>query len=434
MNNLDISLSYNYGTGTKDPTPTSGSSGFHGTACAGIVGAQGYNSGGVRGVAPMTRLSGLNIFATSSTWSIEDALDRSGIDIFSNSWGPVSSSYLTDWGEGITGALADGAVYGRDGKGAVYVFAAGNDRTSTHEGYANTSNLQNSKYVITVSSVNAFGKLSSYSNTGANILVAGTGGEYGITYPAVVTTDLTGVGVGDDTLYDLDGNPIANSSLGGDNPDGNYTRFMNGTSAACPSVSGIVALMLQVNPELTRRDVKHILAYTARKNDTGDSGWSLNGAGLHINDKYGFGFADAGAAVAMSENFPSLGTEIVTPLYSDVLTNPVMIPDGNVTGVTRSIDINESVTVENVDVWVNTEHPYIDDLRIVLISPDGTQSVLAVGGENFIPRWESYDDWRFSTVRCMGENSHGTWQLKVIDTKTGNDGSLIDWRIQISGH
>ena len=209
---------------------------------------------------------------------------------------------------------------------------------------------------------------------------------------------------------------------------------MNGTSAACPSVSGIVALMLQVNPELTRRDVKHILAYTARKNDTGDSGWSLNGAGLHINDKYGFGFADAGAAVAMSENFSSLGTEIVTPLYSDVPTNPVLIPDGNVTGVTRSIDINESVTVENVDVWVNTEHPYIDDLRIVLISPDGTQSVLAVGGENFIPRWESYDDWRFSTVRCMGENSHGTWQLKVIDTKTGNDGSLIDWRIQISGH
>lgn len=430
-NNLDITLSYNYGTRTNDPVPISGSNGFHGTACAGIVGAQGYNGTGVRGVAPMTRLSGFNVFATSRTSDFADAFLRSGIDVFSNSWGSISSATLSDWGAVIENALEEGAVNGRDGKGAIYVFAAGNDRDTDHEGYANTSNLHNSKYVITVSSVNAKGELSSYSSTGANVLVAGTGGEYGFDDPAIVTTDLTGLGVGRDTYYDADGNVLGDSSLGGENPDGNYTRFMNGTSSACPSVAGICALMLQVNPGLTRRDVRYILAKTARMNDAGDAGWGLNGAGLHINDKYGFGVADAVVAVTMAEGFFSLGEERVSTLYGN--NTELEIPDANASGIESSIEVIETMTVEHVDVWVTTAHTRIDDLRIVLISPAGTESVLAVGGENYLLPTESYDDWRFSTVRCLDEGAQGTWRLKVIDKTNGAVGSLTEWKLQISG-
>ncbi|WP_345987226.1 S8 family serine peptidase [Sulfurimonas sp. HSL1-2] len=431
-NMLDISLSYNYRTHTKDPIPMESDIGYHGTACAGIIGAQGYNGGGVRGVAPMTRLAGFNVFSSGRVSDFTDAFGRSDIDIFSNSWGPVSSASLTDWGFEFESALQDGAVNGRDGKGAIYVFAAGNDRRDAHEGYANTSSLHNSKYAITVSSVNADGTLSSYSNTGANVLVAGTGGEYGFDSPAVVTTDLTGVEIGRDTYYGHDGSIIGDSSLDGNNPDGNYTRFMNGTSAACPSIAGVCALILQANPELTRRDVRYILARTARRNDVADGNWSSNGAGLHINAKYGFGIADAAAAVTMAQGFPGLGDERVTSQYTD--TARVDIPDGDANGTERSIEIPEAITAEHVDVWVTVDHSHIDDLRIVLISPAGTESVLAVGGENYIYPLESYTDWRFSTVRCLDENSQGSWRLKVMDVVPGRSGSLENWRIQVSGH
>ncbi|MHC3995533.1 S8 family serine peptidase [Thiomicrolovo sp. ZZH C-3] len=431
-NSLDLSMSYHYGTRSNDPVPLTSDIGYHGTSCAGIIGAQGFNTLGVRGVAPMTRLAGLNVLATGRVSHFADAFLRSGIAIFSNSWGPITSAALTEWGSVMESALEEGAVNGRDGKGAIYVFAAGNDRTEEHEGYANTSSLHNSKYAITVSAVNASGTLSAYSSTGANVLVAGTGGEYGLVDPAIVTTDLTGLGIGHDIKYDGDGNVLGDSSLEGNNPDGNYTRFMNGTSSACPSVAGVCALMLQANPALTRRDVRYILAKSARQNDTADTGWSTNGAGLHINDKYGFGIVDAAAAVAMAEGFASLGAEQTSIRYGD--SNGIEIPDANTTGIERTLEVSEAMTVEHVDLWITTEHYRIDDLRIILISPSGTQSVLAVGGENYILAAERYDDWRFSTVRCMDEPAQGTWRLKVMDLRSGYIGSLSSWGIQISGH
>ena len=59
---------------------------------------------------------------------------------------------------------------------------------------------------------------------------------------------------------------------------------MNGTSTSVPLVAGGVALLLETEPGLTWRDVKHILAKTARRidpnivavEDTGDlDAWRL---------------------------------------------------------------------------------------------------------------------------------------------------------------
>ena len=52
-----------------------------------------------------------------------------------------------------------------------------------------------------------------------------------------------------------------------------YERDFAGTSAAAPIVSGVAALVRGANPELTWRDLKLILAATARKNDSGSAGW-----------------------------------------------------------------------------------------------------------------------------------------------------------------
>ncbi|MBD0314561.1 MAG: S8 family serine peptidase, partial [Microcoleus sp. T3-bin5] len=42
-------------------------------------------------------------------------------------------------------------------------------------------------------------------------------------------------------------------------------RYFAGTSMAVPQVAGVVALMLQANPNLTPADIKRILAETANR-------------------------------------------------------------------------------------------------------------------------------------------------------------------------
>ena len=68
--------------------------------------------------------------------------------------------------------------------------------------------------------------------------------------------------------------------------------------------------MLEANPNLTYRDVQHIIANTARVNDANDNGWQVNGAGHDVSHKYGFGVIDAGAAVNMAETWTTVDEEI----------------------------------------------------------------------------------------------------------------------------
>ncbi|XP_029590984.1 endoprotease bli isoform X3 [Salmo trutta] len=65
------------------------------------------------------------------------------------------------------------------------------------------------------------------------------------------------------------------SSLG----DGCVTHFA-GTSSAAPIAAAILALVLETNPDLTWRDVQHLIAMTAKVPDPKEPGWSVNGAGI----------------------------------------------------------------------------------------------------------------------------------------------------------
>ncbi|WP_345988233.1 S8 family peptidase [Sulfurimonas sp. HSL1-2] len=442
--NLDLSKSYRYSDGASDPSPDAdqltsdpyGSS--HGTACAGLIAASGWNDIGVRGVAPFVKVAGYNVFSLPTDANFADALNKA-IDISSNSWGYGSEFLVPD--PTLVASVQTATETGRDGKGTVIVFAAGNDRNyngykdennnTLHIGNANNSEILNNPYVLTITAINADGQYSSYANYGANILVSAPGGEYGVNEPAIVTTDYTGL------TYGLDSTGFANSYRGGyrfdvpGNENGDYTNYMNGTSAATPIVSGIAALMLTANPALTYRDVGYILATTAKKIDPSDGDWTTNGAGYPINHNYGFGLVDADKAVAEAENFTSLGAETVLPKQT---ASPNQSISEGTTGVTSSITVTppQPVKVEHVDVWVTISHARPGDLDIVLVSPQGTQSHLAYGGQYYLEG--SYSDWRFSTVRCLDENASGTWTLNVKDLRSGTTGTLNSWSLQIRGH
>lgn len=81
------------------------------------------------------------------------------------------------------------------------------------------------------------------------------------------------------------------------------TRFF-GTSAAAPVAAGALALLLETNPDLTYRDVMHIIAETARIPTLMETeGWIINGGGYHVNDRFGFGVLDTGLMVAKAQQW-----------------------------------------------------------------------------------------------------------------------------------
>ena len=87
---------------------------------------------------------------------------------------------------------------------------------------------------------------------------------------------------------------------------GGCTNGFTGTSAAAPIAAGMVALMLEVRPCLTWRDVQSILVYSAVKVDVKEAKWVLNGAGFHHSDQHGFGLMNASRLTLAAAHWPLL--------------------------------------------------------------------------------------------------------------------------------
>ena len=406
--NIVPDMSWDYVDHDADPSH----SGFwdgHGTNVAGVAAASGFNGVGIAGACPHGGLVGHRLLGGSFILDANeaDALTRNGdiVDIYSNSWGPPDWSlstqevYLAGPGPHTEDALAAGTTYGRGGLGNIYVWAGGNgfdQDNSNYDGYAN------SRYTIAVAASTNFGKRAYYSEKGANILINAPSGGGTM---SITTTDAT----------DSDG----------------YTNWFNGTSAATPLVSGIIALMLQANPDLSWRDVQHILMETAEQNDPTDPDWTFNGAGYAVNHKYGFGRIDALAAVNAAYNWIPAGPEISVRQTS--LPN-ASIPENDAQGIMDTVSIAEDISVEFVELYFTAaDHPNWGDLEIILTSPAGTQSVLSeVHSSAFVGT--TYNNWRFGSVRHYGESSRGKWTLQVRDLKPGDSGSLQSWTLRIFGH
>ena len=410
-------LSYDFNFNDSDPTPGTGDD--HGTAVAGVAAARGNNGVGVSGTAPAASIAGLRLISAATTDQQEATAlgyKPQDIAIYSNSWGPSDTgSNLEAPGPLTLAALANGVAAGRGGKGSIYVWAAGNgleaNDNSNYDGYAN------SRYTIAVTAVDNTGNQAWYAEPGANILVAApSNGDSSGTEVGITTTDRTGT-AGYNT-----------GSTAGNLPDGNYTNDFGGTSSATPLVSGVVALMLEANPNLGWRDVQHVLATTARKNDPTDPDWAQNGTGRWVNHKYGFGVVDAAAAVNAAKTWTNVGAEVSAT--SGVITVGQSIPDNSAAGITSSFTLGADVRIENMEVVLNATHASRGNLQVVLTSPSGTRSVLA---ERRTDSNDHYTGWTFSTVRNLGESSIGTWTLTVSDLTAGTVGTFGSWQMNVYG-
>ncbi|MBU38786.1 MAG: hypothetical protein CMA59_04625 [Euryarchaeota archaeon] len=402
--------SHSYDWCGDDPDPDPNSSDGHGTAVAGVAAGTGNNSIGVTGAAFGASIAGHRLIACGFSDSTSaDALSyhNGGIDIYSNSWGPFDSGNILDGPGPITVAAIEDSIYnGRSGLGNIYTWAAGNgldaDDNSNYDGYSN------SRYSIAVAAITHYGEQSWYSEPGANILVTAHSNGGSPTYEGITTTDITGNGG-----YD-----------GGD-----VTHDFGGTSSATPLVSGVIALVLEANPDLTWRDVQNILVHSSRKNDANDSSWSLNGAGHDVSHKFGFGAVDAGAAVSLAQNWSSSGEE--SNATFGPYTPNIEIDNGPSTWTEFNLSVPIDLRLESIDIVVDITHDARGELDIVLQSPSGHESWLA---EEHTDNNADYSNWRFGTVQHWDESSQGDWTLKVRDSVSGsNSGTINSWEVIFHG-
>jgi hypothetical protein len=92
-----------------------------------------------------------------------------------------------------------------------------------------------------------------------------------------------------------------------------------------------------------------------------------------------------------------------------------------------SVQRDSSVfVVEAVEVLLDISHFSRGDLKIVLTSPSGMESVLHPGKlpENGQPGEDSF--WKLMTVRNLGESPFGEWKLSIRDEKAGSFKSCVD--------
>ncbi len=449
--NVVPGASFNYRQGNRGsawPLPCTAEDN-HGTSVAGLITARDANGRGVAGVAPRASLVGYNALATSIDIDVSEALNRDLAlnSIYNNSWGSPDNGFLHVAEPSFIEAIERGITNGRDGKGAIYVFPSGNGgcynpdlqstsavepcvrENSNYDGYVNKLG------VIASCAVDANGRQPFYGERGANMLVCAPSSNL----PAESTNGFTNTRITTTAIRNQ------------------YRSDFTGTSASTPMVSGVVALMLAANPELTWRDVRLILATTARRNDFPPAGapvpdpeWQT-AFGLNFSHKYGFGVADAAAAVAAAKTWTSVGGRaallqcgpfsqpVNLPLLDPVpaTPTPVLQPVPNTIAV-PSCGIGK---IEFVEVRFTATHSSSGDLRIRLTSPQGLVSELS-DAHICYDRSEqpvncgAYNGYPFGSVRHMNEpviGGNGNWTLEATDMLSQDAGNFVGWSITFFG-
>jgi len=386
----DLQANYN-----AEASQTGGSVTAHATCCAGVAAEVADNGLMGAGVAYGAQLSD-QIYGSDSQVATALAYRNDLNDIKSNSWGPPDDACIHYLPSVVRSALEEGVATGRAGLGEVFVWAAGNGGASgdrvDYDSYAS------SRFTIAVGAIGDGDFRADYNEKGSSMLVvAHSSGN-----SRRIATTNTGSG---------------------------WTTNFGGTSASSPLAAGVIALLLEANPGLTWRDVQHVLVESARQNDPNHNGWVTNGGGYYVNHNYGFGAVDAGAAVALAEEWWNVAHEVV----ADTGVIPVnrAIPDNDPNGLTEIAGVAEDVLIESVELVLNVETPFVGDLEIALRGPSGLRSVLAV--QRSADGQDDYDDYVFTSFRHWGEHSTGDWEVTIADRAGGDLATWIDYRLIFYG-
>ena len=403
---------------TDNPRPGSGNN--HGTACAGVACADGLF--GASGVAPKARLMPIRLASGLGSQSEADAFlwaSQHGADVISCSWGPRDGDF-TDASDPIHNeqvtlpdstrlAIEFALQNGRNGKGCVIVWAAGNGNESVdNDGYASFDK------VIAVAACNDVSKKSPYSDFGNAIWCCFPSNNFFPSKtPGIWTTDRSGtVGYNPGVLSKGDA-------------AGNFTNSFGGTSSAAPGVAGVAALVLARNPNLRFDEVKDIIKRSCERIDTTGGSYGTDGH----SPFYGFGRVNARKAVELAQP-PQPGRVQIRAAVQDV-------PIKDFTTSRLSVAVADTDALKGLRVTVDIEHTFIGDLVVTLKSP-ASMAVAPIklhnregGGTHNLKK--IYDSVNApGLVALNGKSPEGTWTLEVADQAKQDVGKIRSFSLELS--
>ncbi|NEQ52504.1 MAG: S8 family serine peptidase [Leptolyngbya sp. SIO3F4] len=422
----------------------------HGTAVAGLAVAE-ETGNGIVGVAPGCSFMPIQTTGFLDDESIEQlfewAVDR-GASVISCSWSPAAVYFPLSLRQ--RNAINQAATKGRNGKGCVVLFSAGNANRPLNgkvneKGWPRKalngvtqwlSGFAMHPDVITVSASTSLNRKAAYSNWGKHVSVAApsNNGSPNMALPSFgqvetgpkVTKRFEGLGM---TTSDRTG------GTGYSRTD--YTSGFGGTSSSCPVVAGVVGLMLSANPDLTAGEVKQILQDTADKIEDKNPDPQLGLTYGQYDDQghsrwFGYGKVNAYKAVKTSQA-RYLSTRRLSKTIEQTSAVTVAIPSDRTAMQRASITINQYGVVQDIQVYLDIRHGFLGDISISIIAPQGKTVLLqgrTLGRQTQLRKNFTFENTPALSL-LMNQGIHGRWQLKIMDHTETHQGQLSQWLLRL---
>ncbi len=151
--------------------------------------------------------------------------------------------------------------------------------------------------------------------------------------------------------------------------------------------------------------------------------WDGTDSGFQIRDISGPGpdiaFAVGTAAAANT-------------VHAETWTN-LLIPDNDTKGISSILSVAANGDITSIRVYVEIIHSWISDLKVSLLSPQGSSIVLHKNegndGDDIIRSWSSDD---FAELQKLhGEDVKGDWTLHIVDKASADVGRLLHWHLDM---
>ncbi|VDI75651.1 furin [Mytilus galloprovincialis] len=382
LTNMNESSSYDYYNDDDDPNPSDPTM-YHGTSVAGVIGATKGNDFCAVGVAYNATLIAIGLLGLNSGNRLTESQQAQAIshmsdtiDIYCNSYGPTGQYSYSTLGSLRRTAYENNAKYGRQGKGNIYVFAAGNGGSIA---------TPNTKSIIT-----RFILLTSTTtNSGCR------GGLQGTSFSAPIAVGIIALAL------------EANNAL---------------------TWRDVQHLIVRTSKPYGFKDTFDI-----------ENKWQRNGAGLRVHHKMGFGLMNAEAMVKGAIKWKTVPEQLTwqSQVSSPNMTLEERSKAKNKIDVSR--DDCPIRHLEHVMATVSFDYSRCRGaVEVYLISPSGTKVVLLPKRYNDDASFITHSNpgtftWTYKVVHLWGENPIGKWKVLLKVDSMIVSAELKEWYLTLYG-